>query len=65
MKPDNLTSAAAANAAGGKVTVGCCGTQSQGKRLTLSLEASQLNGIIVLHCEGQVIFRNEVRALAT
>jgi anti-anti-sigma factor len=35
------------------------------KGLTLSLEAERSGLAMVLHCEGQIIFRNEARELAT
>jgi anti-sigma B factor antagonist len=56
MKTEKSASALHPQAARGKA-----GT---GKSLTLSLEAQQPGGAIVLHCQGRLMFQNEVRTLS-
>jgi len=63
MKPDNVGCSAGANAGGRQVLVGS-GARPE-KALTMSLEALRLNGAVVVHCQGRVIFRGEARSLSS
>ena len=63
MKLNNSVSAAAAKA-GNTPLPQADGARSD-KTLTLSLEAARFGSAVVLHCQGQAIFRSDARTLAS
>jgi len=62
MKSDNSGSAAAAKAVNSPLPLR--GARSD-KALTLWLEAARFGSAVVLHCQGQAIFRSDARTLAS
>ena len=60
MKPENLAVTSSAS-----IPSAPSGSLVRDKNLKLSLDAGASGGVLVLHCQGRMIFRSEARALST